>query len=135
MVLVHVIDHGIQVPIVPCGSFILEVVTEETEDLISHVVGRAFIQVIQKILCFILCIEIFGLLVRNKQIVLIDLKIEVWRCRVVIEKDVSKDVDVLTKTFCVGHPNKLQLICVDSLLLVSVVETCKEPGIESHLGK
>jgi hypothetical protein len=93
------------------------------------------IQVIQKILCFFLSIEIFGLLVRDKKIVLIDLKIEVWWCFVVIEKDMSKDVDVLAKTFWVRHPNELHLIGVYSSLLVLAVEASKEPSIEAHLSK
>jgi hypothetical protein len=50
MKLVHVLNHCVQVSVIPSSSLVLEIITKETEDFIRHVMLRTLIQMIKQIL-------------------------------------------------------------------------------------
>jgi len=63
MVCVHIVDHCVHVLVVPSSGFVLEVTSEEAEDIIGQVVIDSAIEVVEKLLGSGLSIEVFGFLV------------------------------------------------------------------------
>ena len=63
MVCVHVVDHCVHVLVVPSSGFVLEVTSEEAEDIVGQVVINSAIEVAEELLGSGLSVEVFRLLV------------------------------------------------------------------------
>ena len=90
-------------------------------------------KVIVELLCLSNRIESVWLLIIDPwSIIIKDVKVKVIRRAVVIVKSMSEDVYIFSKALFIWHPDPLQWFFIHSFILVHIVKSCKEPGIESH---
>ena len=59
VIFIHVLNHGIEISIVPRSSFVVEISSKKTENVICHIVLDTIVEMVQKILSSLLGIEIF----------------------------------------------------------------------------
>lgn len=134
--LVHILNHGIHVLIVLESIQVLEVTSEEDEDVVCYIMLGSLSKMLDEPGRLGVSVEVLGLEVVDPGITaLSEVPTELLGRAVVAIENMGQNLCISTEAFGVWSPDELHLAVVQSLIFVSVIETGKEPSIETHFGE